>query len=324
MLYFAYGSNMHMSQMADRCPSSIFKGIGKLSGYRWQINERGVANVVESDRDCVEGIVYEVNGDDKRRLDRSEGVSRGFYNAEYVPIHFTPSEGCELKTGFMAKKLNSTTLSRQDSEHETSPQRDKLSARHTSPESPAPITSVNTTRGSGIQQRRNATPGAIPKSANQDYASIVNALVYISKSYKTDGDIRTEYIARMAKAINDGRKIGLSPDFLDRVDECIYRQSTKERYLEARNSKGHSKSDSMQLGSSGKCKQQPYDSPKVASPAQSNWNCSLCSSKSGRTSHEKFSVGNRGRYVEVSKIRYVVVDTRDLNTGRKRRNSDPL
>lgn len=45
-LYFAYGSNLSPQQMAHRCPDSIFLGKATLRWWRWQVNERGVANVV--------------------------------------------------------------------------------------------------------------------------------------------------------------------------------------------------------------------------------------------------------------------------------------
>ncbi len=45
-VYFAYGDNLHISQLAERCPSSIFIGKAVLDGFKWHINERGVANVV--------------------------------------------------------------------------------------------------------------------------------------------------------------------------------------------------------------------------------------------------------------------------------------
>src|SRR6478609_7450773 len=72
-LYFAYGSNLHLAQMAHRCPGSVFKGKAILDSYRWQINERGVANVVESGSDhSVEGLLYMIGPKDERTLDRSE------------------------------------------------------------------------------------------------------------------------------------------------------------------------------------------------------------------------------------------------------------
>ncbi len=90
-LYFAYGSNLHVAQMAQRCPASIFKGKATLPAYRWQVNERGVANVVESKSDSVEGLLYLVNKKDERSLDRSEGVSKRFYQKCILRVTFEPS-----------------------------------------------------------------------------------------------------------------------------------------------------------------------------------------------------------------------------------------
>jgi hypothetical protein len=85
-LYFAYGSNLHVAQMAKRCPMSLFKGKATLAGYRWQINQRGVANIVESANNCVEGLLYWVSPKDERALNRSEGVSKGFYNRRFLEL----------------------------------------------------------------------------------------------------------------------------------------------------------------------------------------------------------------------------------------------
>ncbi|KAI1116790.1 hypothetical protein F5Y14DRAFT_33601 [Nemania sp. NC0429] len=104
-LYFAYGSNLHLTQMANRCPASIFKGKGVLSGYRWQINERGVANVVKSSGDSVEGLVYLVNRKDEKALDRSEGVARGFYQKHILTISFEPHESFAGRQSFEVAQL---------------------------------------------------------------------------------------------------------------------------------------------------------------------------------------------------------------------------
>ena len=32
--YFAYGSNMHVAQIAERCPDSVFLGQATLQDYR--------------------------------------------------------------------------------------------------------------------------------------------------------------------------------------------------------------------------------------------------------------------------------------------------
>ncbi|KAB8300284.1 hypothetical protein EYC80_000484 [Monilinia laxa] len=45
-LYFAYGSNLSLTQMKSRCPNSTYYGLGLLQGYIWIINERGYANII--------------------------------------------------------------------------------------------------------------------------------------------------------------------------------------------------------------------------------------------------------------------------------------
>ena len=92
-LYFTYGSNLHIAQMAERCPDSCFVGRGTLTGYRWQINQRGVANIVESSRhDKVRGLVFEVTRADVRALDRFEGVRSGAYSRENLEVHVTAND----------------------------------------------------------------------------------------------------------------------------------------------------------------------------------------------------------------------------------------
>jgi len=85
-LYFAYGSNLHFQQMAKRCPESRYIGHAYLFEYRWQINQRGYANVVRSNGDVVEGLVFSLSKKDEERLDRNEGVSRRLYDKEYEKI----------------------------------------------------------------------------------------------------------------------------------------------------------------------------------------------------------------------------------------------
>ncbi len=79
-LYFSYGSNMHLQQMAARCHDSTLFAKGILRSYKWQINSRGGANVIDGDRaDFVEGIVFTVSPSDVRALRHYEGVKQQFY-----------------------------------------------------------------------------------------------------------------------------------------------------------------------------------------------------------------------------------------------------
>jgi gamma-glutamylcyclotransferase len=73
-LYFGYGSNLWLDQMARRCPESKFVGLGILRGWKWFINNRRYANVVRSSDDIVYGLVYKISPSDEASLDRSEGV----------------------------------------------------------------------------------------------------------------------------------------------------------------------------------------------------------------------------------------------------------
>ncbi|KAK7698975.1 hypothetical protein SLS64_012030 [Diaporthe eres] len=114
-LYFAYGSNISPEQMAHRCPDSIFLGKATLPEYRWQVNERGVANVVpvpkrspqeerkgrrrdHDDADdnnavVVEGLIYAISAEDERQLDLYEGVAKGRYEKYDVCVDFEPVRG---------------------------------------------------------------------------------------------------------------------------------------------------------------------------------------------------------------------------------------
>ncbi|KAK1758553.1 gamma-glutamylcyclotransferase [Echria macrotheca] len=87
--YFGYGSNLWQDQMARRCPSSPFTGVGRLRGYKWMINSRGYANVAgtESDADVVWGLIYELPPADEARLDINEGVPYA-YEKRMIEVEF--------------------------------------------------------------------------------------------------------------------------------------------------------------------------------------------------------------------------------------------
>jgi gamma-glutamylcyclotransferase len=118
-LYFGYGSNLWQNQVARRCPNAKFVGIARLRHWRWQINERGYANVVEApqvphdpsltrwlgplmdpeDQDLRQdnlrtyGLVYELNDDDVKRMDRFEGVPHCYSKEEHVVELWLRREG---------------------------------------------------------------------------------------------------------------------------------------------------------------------------------------------------------------------------------------
>lgn len=106
-IYFGYGSNLWLSQMSQRCPSSKYLGVARLDGYTWLINDRGYANVVEvtnastdatspspnstalgaSYDNEVYGLVYSLTESDEKQLDKNEGVPIA-YTKEYLSCSF--------------------------------------------------------------------------------------------------------------------------------------------------------------------------------------------------------------------------------------------
>jgi gamma-glutamylcyclotransferase len=93
-LYFAYGSNLSLSQMASRCPTSTYHSLALLHHYSWVIGPRGYANVLSSppseasptpspqlpnsQENNVYGLLYTLEAEDEALLDRAEGVPRAY------------------------------------------------------------------------------------------------------------------------------------------------------------------------------------------------------------------------------------------------------
>jgi gamma-glutamylcyclotransferase len=109
-VYFGYGSNLWRHQMEQRCPHSEFQGVARLNDYKWLINERGYANVVQIPHhkadsslsshvqsipapkvyeDEVWGLVYTLQPTDEERLDLNEGVPFA-YTKETLECDFWP------------------------------------------------------------------------------------------------------------------------------------------------------------------------------------------------------------------------------------------
>jgi cation transport regulator ChaC len=86
--YFAYGSNLSLSQMKARCPDSRRVEAMRvvLPGYRWFIYKGGHANVEQLLGYCVEGALYELSEKDEKSLDQREGVPNGTYERKFLEI----------------------------------------------------------------------------------------------------------------------------------------------------------------------------------------------------------------------------------------------
>ena len=82
--YFAYGSNLHHSQMKKRCPESSY--IKKIVLKNFQLtfrNKGGWADIEKKDKKKVYGGLYTISNNDESRLDKYED-----YPIIYKKMHF--------------------------------------------------------------------------------------------------------------------------------------------------------------------------------------------------------------------------------------------
>ncbi|GAW19604.1 hypothetical protein ANO14919_090920 [Xylariales sp. No.14919] len=183
-LYFVYGSSLYLTQMASRYPASVFRG-GRCS----------------SNGDRVEGLVYLVGRKDESLLDRSEGVAKGFYQRHFLAVDF------ELHPQF------ADCLSSEVAKLMPQPEATKESTR---PEIWPPGDVLKTTTSRALTNRD--TPMSNEFCTEQEQLSSppsVQALVYVSENYSTNGIIREEYVLRMLRAVSDARFLGVSLSFVD-------------------------------------------------------------------------------------------------------------
>jgi len=83
--YFAYGSNMSKSRMIKRGLPISNRQTGILEDYKFIINKKsyknpniGFANIIPSNKDVVEGILYDVTEEDIKKLDKFEGYPKHY------------------------------------------------------------------------------------------------------------------------------------------------------------------------------------------------------------------------------------------------------
>lgn len=86
LYYFAYGSNMHPKQMAERCPGARAVGAGVLEGWRFFITTRGTASIIPDECSRVYGVVWRCGPPHFHALDRYEGVHWRNYARRVVTV----------------------------------------------------------------------------------------------------------------------------------------------------------------------------------------------------------------------------------------------
>lgn len=88
-LYFAYGSNINLDQMAYRCPAAQVVGPVALEGYellfRGNAGGNGVATIAPCKGGTVHGLLWTITPECERSLDRYEGYPH-LYGKEPVTV----------------------------------------------------------------------------------------------------------------------------------------------------------------------------------------------------------------------------------------------
>ena len=92
-LYFAYGSNINLDQMAYRCPDASVVGPVTLKDYELLFRRGGFATIAPREGGKVHGLLWSLTPECERSLDRYEGYPR-FYDKRMVTVR--DSEGRSL------------------------------------------------------------------------------------------------------------------------------------------------------------------------------------------------------------------------------------
>lgn len=81
-LYFAYGSNINLEQMAYRCPAAKPLMPVVLHDYELTFRGGGVATVVPKKDSVVQGLLWSITPDCEQSLDHYEGYPHYYHKAD--------------------------------------------------------------------------------------------------------------------------------------------------------------------------------------------------------------------------------------------------
>lgn len=85
-LYFAYGANMDVEAMRQRCPRSAPLGCARLAGFSFLVMEDGYGSVQREPSCLVHGLAWNLALSDVAALDRYEAVESGLYRKRVLPV----------------------------------------------------------------------------------------------------------------------------------------------------------------------------------------------------------------------------------------------
>ncbi|KAI5807195.1 hypothetical protein EDC01DRAFT_700229 [Geopyxis carbonaria] len=174
--YFAYGSNMHLTQMASRCPDSEYLGRAVLAGYRIHINRRGFANIVADATETVEGLCFLISPDDEASLDGYEGVELFCYEKSEIAVQiFEAPPQLRRRVAELVEAAEVDT--------------NKVDTAEVQPQPPP---------------RDGESPG-----------TSVASLVYASVLHVSNGRAGNQYKRMVARGVQDALRLGVSQRYLE-------------------------------------------------------------------------------------------------------------
>lgn len=234
-LYFAYGSNLSLEQMSQRCPLSQlhYPPLAILPGYRWVICPRGYANIVKIHEysthnpssssmashemrhetisaetelgigeDLVYGLLYDLDPHDEAKLDIAEGVPWA-YEKSVVNVHLVPPS-----------TPNPTPPGNTPPPPKASPTYSGSPTYGSSPASASPMAISAPLPSSSPHS--NPTMLGIHTAAQIGSLPTVPALVYIDPDDGT-GICIDEYRFRMNRGLRDAIMLGMPREWVRRV-----------------------------------------------------------------------------------------------------------
>ena len=118
MYYFAYGSNLNLKHMSERCPEAKPKSTAILPNYKviftgWSRKWRGgVATLRISQGAKVKGAIYEISARDLRLLDKHEDYAHT-YDRMNVKVITADDEFVEAVTYIKPQQSEETAPSQE-------------------------------------------------------------------------------------------------------------------------------------------------------------------------------------------------------------------
>ena len=103
-LYFAYGSNLDLEQMAQRCADAEIVGPVRLENYELRFRGSGFATVAPKKGSTVHGLVWKITPNCEQSLDRYEGYPR-HYIKEAVTVQTADGSKIPVMAYIMAEPM---------------------------------------------------------------------------------------------------------------------------------------------------------------------------------------------------------------------------